>query len=73
MVTHTNLKTMKTELLLTKRNFENQLFNLTLNADGEVLSRIMLKIELDLDKSKAQQIEFLEEEIFKIEKKINRL
>jgi len=64
---------MKTELLLTKRNFENQLFNLTLNADGEVLSRIMLKIELDLDKSKAQQIEFLEEEIFKIEKKINRL
>jgi len=73
LVTHTNLKTMKTELLLTKRNFENQLFNLTLNADGEVLSRIMLKIELDLDKSKAQQIEFLEEEIFKIEKKINRL
>ncbi len=64
---------MKTELLLTKRNFENQLFNLTLNADGEVLSRIMLKIELDLDKSKAQQIEFLEEEIFKIEKKINKL
>jgi uncharacterized protein YjiK len=64
---------MKTELLMTKRNLENQLFNLTLNADGEVLSRIMLKIELDFDKSKAEAIEFLEEEIFKIEKKINRL
>ena len=64
---------MKAQLLLTKRNLENQLFDLTLNADGEVLSKIMLKIELDFDKSKAEQIEFLQEEIFKIEKKIIRL
>lgn len=64
---------MKTQLLLTKRNLENQLFDLTLNADGEVLSTIMLKIELDFDKSKAEQIEFLQEEIFKIERKIIRL
>ena len=64
---------MKTQLLLTKRNLENQLFDLTLNADGEVLSKIMLKIELDFDKSKAEQIEFLQEEIFKIERKIIRL
>jgi uncharacterized protein YjiK len=64
---------MKTQLLLTKRNLENQLFDLTLNTDGEVLSKIMLKIELDFDKSKAEAIEFLEEEIFKIERKIIRL
>lgn len=64
---------MRQQLLITKRNLENQLFDLTTNSQGEVLSRIMLKIELGLNKSKADKIEFLEEEIFKIEKSINRL
>jgi hypothetical protein len=64
---------MRQQLLITKRNLENQLFDLTIDSSSEVLSRIMMKIELGLNKSKSDTIEFLQEEIFKLEKKINRL
>ena len=67
------MKTKKELLFKVKKQLEKQLFNLTTNKEGESLSRIMLKIELGINPTFAKEFEFLQDEIFDMERRINRL
>ena len=67
------MKTKKELLIKIKKHLEQQLFNLTTNKEGEALSRIMLKIELGTNLAFSKEFEFLQDEIFDMERRINRL